>query len=240
MLPVSIGVGPISFSTFGIFAAFSFVVASFMLWRTLRDDYLEEEILTFTILVTLFLLLGGRIFYAAEHFADFNFSLGKWIFFTRFPGFSLVGAYFGVALFAFWWSRKKEWDFWLLVDILMPVLLVVFLLGSFGVSPPTFPQKVLLGALTLVLSFFLVRYYRKLIWYKSGKPGFAACSCSAIFFLGIFVLDFFRDNRLYLELAGAVLIVALALVFLYQRSGRNLKEDLAVLGNTLGGKFIQK
>lgn len=249
MLPVQFGFGPIIFSTFGFFVVFSFVVASFLLWRTLREDYPEEEIITLVILATLFALIGARIFYLLDHFTDFGFNIFKWLFFTRFPGFSLVGGGLVMTLFLYYYTAKKKWDFWLMADQIIWAALSAFLLGSIGsllTRQPSFwvldKENLFLGGQTLLslvflgVTFFLARNYRKIIWYQSGKPGFVACTTTALFFLIYLTLDFFVGDGLYWEVGGALTLVSLAIIFLYRRSGRFLKEDLLAVGS----KFKRK
>lgn len=239
MLPEALALGPFSIPTFGFFAAFSFVVASFLLWRPLREDYPEEEIFTFTIYLALFSLVGARIFYLADHFADFGLNPYKWIFFPLYPGFSLVGGFFGGIFLSNFWTRQKNWNFWVLTDNLIPIFLLVFLIGSFGLVLEAVSQsfKILLALFVLAASVILAKHYRKFIWYKSGKPGFVASFSTAFFFLGTFALDFWTKTGLYLELAGALVLGIAALVLLYRRSDRVAGEDLTALGGTLGGLF---
>lgn len=234
MLPAQFWLGPINIFPFGVSLALAFVVASFLLWRDLREDYLEEEIITFIILVTLFGLFFGRIFYLAGHFSDFNFSLFKWVFWARFPGFSLPGAFLGGTIFSLYWSKKKNWDFWLVADSLVPAFLAALLVGSLGAFLASgeigILFKCLLAILVFLASFYLRQNFRKFIWYKSGRPGFVASSLTTLYFLGFAALDFWAKTNLYWDLGVTLMVVVLALVFLYRRSGRVLTEDLALLG----------
>jgi len=215
------------------FIVFAFIAASFVLWRLLKDDYPEEEIITFTILFTFFALLSGRVFYIADHFSAFDFQFSKWLFWYRFPGFSLAGAFWGGALFSFWRAKKKDWDAWLLADAVIRALVWAVLLGGVGFYLVAMENsslfKLVWALIVFLLSFIIIRRYRKFVWYKSGKPGFIACFTTALYFLGLFVLDFSQGSQLYFNLGGSISLVTLALVFLYLRSDRKLKEDLAGL-----------
>lgn len=243
MISASFGFGPFLFSTLGVFLALAFFTASFLLWRSLRDDYPEEEILTLTILATLFALGGGRIFFVLDHFSDFNFDLNKWLLFTRFPGFSPIGGFLAASFFVYYYTLKKHWDFWLVADHGVWAYLSIFFIGLLGavVSQPVLPM-VLLGRLGMTLfSFFLVFFlkqnYRKFIWYQSGKPGFIACAVTVFYFFGMSLLDFWTGIVLYWEIGGALTVTILSLVLLYQRSGRVLKKDWSVLGSFLGRRI---
>lgn len=247
MFPAQINLGPLGLPTFGFFAAFAFILASFLIWRKLREDYPEEEILTFTIWLALVVFLGGRLFYLINYFADFGFDLGKWLLFNRYPGFSFVGSFLGGIIFSFYWVRKKNWDFWIIIDNLIQVFLFVFLVCGLGalLEKPSFAEriiqetiflKVFFSLVVLLLSFLVERHFRKFIWYKSGKPGFTACFVAAVYFLVNFGLDFFRGTGLYWEKPGSLMIALGALFFLYYRSGRVIQEDFQVLGSFFKGK----
>ncbi|MDP3955427.1 MAG: prolipoprotein diacylglyceryl transferase [bacterium] len=234
MLPQLIGIGPINIPTFGIFAAISFVAFSFTLWRNLRDDYLEEDILTFTILAAVFFLLGGRILYLVDHFFEFGSNILSWLLFPLYPGFSMVGAFLGASLFTYFWATNKKWNFWVIADTAILSFLAVVLICLLGY---VFIQglntalliQVLLTILALAAYFLLKNTYRKFIWYKSGKPGFTATTITAIYFLGLFGLDLYTRSVLYFHLLATLATVVVALFFLYKLSGRKLKEDLSGL-----------
>lgn len=242
MLPVLFSVGPITISTFGVFIALTFVLASYLLWRSLKEDYPEEEIINYTILLTLVALLGGRILYSLAHFSDFGFSLGKWVLLTRFPGMSLAGALLGGVIFSLYWTKKNGWDFWVLADNVMIAFFSALVLGGLGAWLSDGSMQTLLGTFWAILvlfgSLFLTQNFRKFIWYKSGKPGFVACTSTIVYFLGLAGLDFWFRNDLYWNITGGLAIFVLGLIFLYRRSGRILKEDILNLGQiTRRGKL---
>lgn len=234
MLPQMLGIGPISVPTFGIFAAVSFVAFSFIIWRNLRDDYLEEDILTFTILVAFFSLLGGRVLYLVDHFFEFGNNVLSWFLFPIYPGFSMVGAFLGAAFFIRLWVKNKKWNFWIVADTAILSFLVVILVMLLGllliqVVGAVILIQGLLTTLALAFYFLLKNIYRKIAWYKSGKPGFTATTITALYFLGLFGLDLYTTSVLYFQLVATVAIIVVALFFLYKLSGRKWKEDLGSL-----------
>ncbi|MDO8551182.1 MAG: prolipoprotein diacylglyceryl transferase [bacterium] len=249
MLPSQIGLGPLGISTFGLFAFLAFFLGSFLLWRKLREDYPEEEILSLFILATLSALIGARIIYSLDHLIIFGFDLDKWLFFPRYPGFSLVGGYLGTAGFVYYWCKLKKWSLWVVADSFVQSVLAILIIGNIGnlflqtelITQPSSQvftiANLLLAVLALLLSFYFASKYRKFLWYKSGKPGFVATSISAFYFLWFSVLDFSYQKSIYLELVGALLTVLVALVLLYIRSDRILREDLSFLDNFKKIKF---
>jgi phosphatidylglycerol:prolipoprotein diacylglycerol transferase len=73
MYPVLLTLGPATIYTFGAFLFFGFFLASFIIWRRLRDQGWEEEkIIDFLFLAALAGLIISRIFFVAT-----NFDLGK-------------------------------------------------------------------------------------------------------------------------------------------------------------------
>lgn len=232
MLPVLFSFGQIAISTFGFFAAFSFVAASFFLWRTLRDDYPEEEILSLTILLTLGAILGARIVFLLSSW-EILFQPTAWFNFRAFGGFSPLGAILAAFLLVSFWTKKKSWDFWQIADVLVSAFLAVLVLLGVGLALSADGKFILsflfLSCFSLILSFVLVKNYRKFIWYKSGKPGFSACLSLAFFFAGWSLLEFVFAKSVYWEKVIVLVFAIACLVFLYRRSERNFKEDLLVL-----------
>ncbi|MFZ5366272.1 MAG: prolipoprotein diacylglyceryl transferase family protein [Patescibacteria group bacterium] len=229
MVPVLFSLGPITVSTFGFFAALSFIVASFFLWRKLRDDYPEEEILNFTIILTLGAILGGRIIYLLTA-PEIFFQPLKWLAVRSYPGFSLLGALASGVLILYFWQKKKSWNFWLVADTLVTALFwVLVLLGAglvLSIGEKFSSIFALLSSFCLVLSFIFVKNYRKFIWYKSGKPGFSACLALAIFFGGFFLLEIILNRGIYWERVGVLILAFVCLGFLYRRSERSPREDI--------------
>lgn len=231
MLETLFSLGPITISTSGAFAGFSFLVFSFVLWQRLREDFEEEKILSLTILLALFFLLGARAFYILSHFSHFGFSF-SWLFWRAFPGFSLVGGISASLVILYWWAKKSQWDFWQVADATTFSFSFSFFLLSLGIFISRPDRDSFLGLffslLFLGLVLLLTRSYRKFIWYKSGKPGFVATSSLSIFSLGALLLEFFIKNGVFFiwEKAGFILFAVAGFSLFYWRSERVLKEDL--------------
>lgn len=224
-------VGGVTISVFGVFAALSLLVFSYVLWKRLRDDFEEEKILTLTIYSTLSFLLGARFFYILTHFSKFGVSL-SWVLWRAHPGFSLLGGVLAVFGLCYWWTKERQWDFWLVSDSVSVSFSFSFFLLSLGVFISRLDQESLLAFLFSLLFlgfiFLLARTYRKFIWYKSGKPGFVASIGLAIFSLGFLLLEFTKKNGVSYgwENLGFFWLLLVGLCFLYYRSERNLRQDL--------------
>lgn len=233
MLPTLLSIGPISISPLTLLVPIAFVLASFILWRTLREDYPEEEIIGLTIYLTLVFLTGARLSYIFFHFNKFQFSLLKWLLIGHYPGFSFWGGFCACLGLLIFWSRKKKWDFWQVVEVIIPAWFLVMVLVGTGLYLTSgeliFLGEALLGLTLLLFSRFLRRKYRSFVWYKSGKLGFVSCVSTSLFMLGKLVVEIFSRGSLYWEGLFPLGMAVACLVFLYRRSGRILKEDLGRL-----------
>jgi prolipoprotein diacylglyceryltransferase len=209
----------------------AFVIASFILWRNLKEDYSEEEIISLTIYLTLVFLLGARLTYIFYHFERFQFSLLKWLLVVHYPGFSFFGGFLACIGLLVFWSKRKKWDFWQVVEVIIPAWFWAMVLVGTGLYLTSgeliFLGEAFLGFLLLLLARFLKKRYRSFIWYKSGKLGFVSCLSTAAFMVGKLMLEIFSRGSLYLEGILPLSIAITCLLFLYLRSGRNWREDLS-------------
>lgn len=230
MTPILFSIGPFIISPFGFFVAISFVIGAYLLWRGLREDYLEEEILSFTVYLSSSAFFGARIFYYLSHLYLAGPNIFKILDLRGFPGYSFLGAVLGAASVILYYSKKKDWDLWVVLDEAIKVFFVVTTLSGLGyfLSSGQFYALsfVIVSFLVGIGSFLLTKYYRRLIWYKSGKPGFVCLTMFALFTFLYLLLDFFYKKGIVWEGAGFFVLSLYALGITYYRSGRNLKEDL--------------
>lgn len=235
MFPILIKVGPLDISTYGFFTAISFVVFSFMLWRSLRDDYPEEDILTFTIYLFLGAFIGSRIIYILANIGDFNLNFGRWLLFGSYPGLASSGVIVGTFIIYYVWNKRRSWDFWLVGDKLIFAFLVAEVISHIGVFLSTARVidlgRIILSAFLLVVIGIIAKNYRKYLWYKSGKVGFTACAGFSFYFLLNSLLEFLLNGSIYFERLIYLAFGVLAIIFLYRRSERKIKEDLGVIFN---------
>lgn len=231
MMPVLFSIGPFIISPFGFFIALSFIIGAYLLWRGLREDYIEEDILSFTVFLSALSFFGSRIFYYLSHLYLAGPNVFKVLDLRGFPGYSFLGAVIGAIGVIIYYSKKKEWDLWVVLDEIIKAFFVVIIFSAVGyyISNPS-----LYGLLFIVISlgfgllrFFLTKYYRRLIWYKSGKPGFVCLITFTIFIFSYLLLDFFFKKGIVWEGAGFFVLSIYALGITYYRSGRKLKEDLS-------------
>lgn len=233
MQPVLFTIGPLIISPFGFFAALAFILGSYFLWKKLREDYPEEEILTLTIFLGAGAIFGARIFYYLSHWYLVGFSVWKIFDFFGFPGYSFFGAVLGALLVLIFYSKKKNWDPWVTLDEFVKIFFLSSSLigfGSFLSSGEIFGFAfTLLSIICFLIFLYLSFNYRRFVWYKSGKPGFAGLTSFAIFVFIYLVLALFLKSGIFWEEAGFLVLALYALGIVYYRSGRNLKDDLKII-----------
>lgn len=218
---------------FGLFTALGFVFASFLFWRNLRGDYLEEEILSLTVYLSLGGLLVSRVVYVVAQHQLFWQNPAALILWTKYPGFSLTGAALGMGAILIVWGKRQKLDIWPVLDQMVVVSLFLFIFGSLGawIKSQTFFYllKALVGLFVLFLAKKFFKKYRSFILYPSGKVGFVGLASNIVFFSLILPLDFFSKGVLLFEGIGFLVIILGSLGLLYLRSERRPKEDLKYL-----------
>ena len=141
----------------------------YLSWRTLRENYQEEDIIAFSWVALLFFLVGGRLTYGFWHWGDW---MGRWITWLEFWKINQLNIWGGGALwlsFALLISKDKGWKVWAFLE--NSLISFWFLLTMFGVIIRDWKLVVALAG-ALGLSFVLKKRYRSITWYKSGKKGF--------------------------------------------------------------------
>lgn len=213
------------------------VLAAYVFWKRLKDDFPSEGIFSLSLIILIMGLLLGRLIYIFSNFERFGLDYVSWFSLEKAPGFSLSGIFLTGIFTLGLYSLKRKWDIWLVADsFLLPFLITVLV---FSLSDLVL--KITLARLAVVLLIFLDllivrrvgKNYRSFPWYKSGKVGFLACFSTIAFFGPILVLDIFLKSGLYSEEYLNGLVIVLAAILLYRRSGRSLKEDRSSLVNFL-------
>ena len=138
-------------------------------WRTLRENYQEEDIIAFSWVSLLLFLIGGKISFGLFNWGVWGGEITPWLEFWKLSQINVAGAYFLLSLFTFLIAKDKNWKVWaffedslLSVVFLLVVLLVILKSWMLLIS--------LLGA--VILTIPMKGKYRSLVWYKSGRKGF--------------------------------------------------------------------
>lgn len=254
MYPILFTIGSITIYSFGVFLFVGFFLALFIIWRRLREQGLEEEkILDFLFLIILWGLVFARLAFIVTHFELFGLSLSKFLFLGRFPGLSFWGGFLGAVLAMIYFIRKNRWDLWKVADEAVfgfAPFAVLSHLGCFfdgcslGKQTGAFwgmffpgsllrrhPVSLFEAVVFLVIWIFLLRIerrWRTWEWYRSHAEGFISLSFLTFIFLSSSALAFLEDGKiywLYFKQALSLMLALGAMVVLYRRSGRKLKEE---------------
>ncbi|KKQ31816.1 MAG: hypothetical protein US68_C0005G0031 [Candidatus Shapirobacteria bacterium GW2011_GWE1_38_10] len=152
----------------------------YLSWRTLRENYQEEDIIAFSWVAILLFLVGGRLSYGLINWGVWVDNPGAWLEFWRMDEASLIGASGLWMAFVLLITRDKDWKIWPFLE--NSLVSVVFLLMISALILMNWPIVLaLVGA--IVLTVPMKKKYRSLQWYKSGRKGFLFFWFSICFWL---------------------------------------------------------
>ena len=162
---------------YGLIRVLFTVLFLYLIWRRLREDYNQDDLLSYGWQLLLVFLTAGRIGFGIIHWGVWNNDIGGWFSIWSMPGFNYFCAYFGGVVFSALYASKKGWKVWKFAEEMVPQYLVyIFGLMLGEVIMARFGFEVLLWLiallLTLVASHLIKEKYRSFVWYTSGKKGF--------------------------------------------------------------------
>ncbi|MBI3384722.1 prolipoprotein diacylglyceryl transferase [Candidatus Gottesmanbacteria bacterium] len=70
---------------YGLSIALAFILTNFLLWRSAKkeDNISVEVIFDWSLVMTIFAIVGGRLFFILSHFNAFAPDIFRWIHFIR-------------------------------------------------------------------------------------------------------------------------------------------------------------
>jgi hypothetical protein len=141
----------------------------YLSWRTLRDNYQEEDIIAFSWVALLLFLVGGRISFGLWHWGIWSGNAGAWLEFWKANELSVLGGSILWICFALLITKDKGWKLWVFLE--NSLISFCYLLIILGIILKNWPLVIaLFGAICLTIA--IKKKYRSLLWYKSGKKGF--------------------------------------------------------------------
>lgn len=156
------------------------VIYLYLSWRTLRENYREEDLIAFSWVALFIYLFVGRIVYGLWHWGVWLDTPGSWFEFWKMSEINLIGAYGGWLLFAGLISRDKEWKLWAFLEDSLWSLWWLVLVTS--VELKGWGTAIAL-VVAIILTAIVKSKYRSFTWYKNGKKGFLYFWFLMIFFL---------------------------------------------------------
>lgn len=205
----------------GIIRVIGVLLFVYLMWRNLRENYEEDKIVTYSWIALLGFFVGGRITYGLVNFGVWNDSLVSWFAVWDKPGINYIGAVLGLMLVNFLFAKANNWKIIPFCEdgLVNSLLLLVFLIVDEFVRS-RFDLKAGVYVLFLILMIFVAglakKKYRSLVWYKSGKKGFAFLSTSFLSFLLLGLLGLYFQISLVFSilfwLASLISLVGLCIL----------------------------
>jgi hypothetical protein len=199
----------------GILRIFGIILFAYLTWRNLKSNYEEDKVVSYSWIALLGFFIGGRITYGLVNFGVWNDSWLSWFSVWDKPGMDYIGGFLSLVLVNFIFSKINSWKFIPFCEdgLVNSLFLLIFLMADEFLRSK-FDLKIGIYLLFLVLMIFLTnlakKKYRSLVWYKSGKKGFAFLVTGFLAFLILGFLGFyFKVNLVYLILYWVISLIFL-------------------------------
>jgi len=139
----------------------------YLIWRKLREDYKDDEVISYVWLSVLGLMLAGRVVFGVINWKLWQ-NWWDWLLFWEKPGINYVGAYCGWLWVTFWVAKSYGWKILPMLEDTTKILLILF--GFYLVGEGIRNVLIIVTAYGLVV--WIEKRYRSFWWYRSGKKGF--------------------------------------------------------------------
>lgn len=219
MQPILFSIGPVHFFTLSICIVLAWLAYSFLFWKQLRSNGIDEDkIFDLTFYSTIAALVTSRLFFVVLHWELFSDTWLKIFAFWVQPGFSLYGAFMGALFTLVSMSRAIKVRLGHVLDAValsFPLAIVFGLIGVF--FDGSVPGKIVdlpwamrvvgfvgrrhpvqmyeLLAMIVVMSILARLQFRSV---KEKWPyGVVGVWFFIIYAFFMFVLEFFKDTRVY-------------------------------------------
>ena len=163
-----------------VVAVIGIIFYLYFTWRTLREDYREEDLVAFSWVALFIYLFMGRIVYGLWHWGIWVDTPGSWFEFWKISEINMLGAYGAWLLFAVLIAKDKGWRLWSFLEDSLWSLWWLILISS--VELRAFGVTAALG-IAMLFTAIVRRKYRSFTWYRNGKKGFLYFWFLMIFFL---------------------------------------------------------
>ena len=169
------------------------VVYLYLCWRTMKENYREEDMIAFGWVSLIVFLIGSRIAFAITE-------PKLWLEFWKMNQSFVFGGYIFWLLLSWLVASDRGWKFFAFCEDSLINLgwinLVFFVISGQW-------RLIILLILMFIIGILLKNRYRSLWWYKSGKKGFLFLVTNILFFIGFSIIF---ENYYYLIMALISLI----------------------------------
>ena len=150
----------------------------YLIWRNLRDDYKNEDLVSYSWLSLLSFLIGGRLIFGLLNWGIWNDNWLNWLSFWNNQGFNYIGAVAVWGLVTWAYCEKFNWKMWALFEDVFGILyvfLAVLMLAEAVKNKLNLYWLTIMMVLiiTVAIKRLVMTKYRSFSWYVSGKKGFA-------------------------------------------------------------------
>jgi hypothetical protein len=170
-------------------------------WRDLRDNYKEDNLISYGWMSILAFLVGSRIGFGLINFGVWNENILDWFSIWTKPGMNFYIGYLFM-LFVTWIISKKEgWKYLsFLEDLTKNFLILFFFLMLDEFTRTRF--SLMTGLFTLVIAVgwivanIIKQKYRSFVWYRSGRKGFVFLFINGLVFLMLLLVSWYLKTGL--------------------------------------------
>lgn len=143
------------------------ILYMYLTWRKLREDYKDDEVISYVWLTVLGFILAGRVVFGVINWKLWQ-NWWDWLVFWSKPGINYIGAYFGWLWVTFWVAKSYGWKLLPILEDTAKILLILF---GFCLADGEI-RNILILVTAYGLVAWIEKRYRSFWWYKSGKKGF--------------------------------------------------------------------
>ncbi|MBP9818239.1 hypothetical protein KBC75_05865 [Candidatus Shapirobacteria bacterium] len=206
----------------GIMKLIGGILFLYLIWRNLRDDYPEENLVAYSWAALAVYLASGRLAYGLINWGVWNENWLDWLNFLTNKGFFFGMGFVGMLITSYVFPVASNWKPWSFLEDVMGIiyLFMAFLfVGDFWSSNLDYKILMLIGI--MVVGFLTGEYfkskYRSYSWYHSGKKGFAFFGANLIVgvLMGLWAYFAAKQGLIWLVLyMGSSLVSLAGLIFL--------------------------
>jgi len=127
-----IHLGPLTIQVWGLLVSLGFALGAFVAWKEAKRKGVDTNIiLDLFILILTGAIIGGRLFYVAEHYKEYVGDPLR-IFLISEGGMSFFGGFLAALAAGVIFVRKKKLPVWKITDTVAPALAAGYGIGRFG------------------------------------------------------------------------------------------------------------
>jgi len=262
MFPVFLTIGVFHFYSLSIFLVLAWLTFSFLYWRSLRNSGVaEERIFDLTFYSSLSAFVAARAGYVVTNLDLFQTNMLRAAAIWIAPGLSLYGAILGGLVVLVYLSRQYKVRLGLVLDAFGSAfgwayvvgLIGAFFDGSYVGTPVAIPWAVryvghaaarhpvqIYELISMLIVLFIMAFLTRAAVIKKWSYGLLGLWFIALFAASEFILEFFKDTRVYWGILRAnqwvlVALFAETMGAFYVRGGG--REKLRPWVNRIGGIY---